>query len=193
MGLESKISNSWVNWVNSKSTNTEDSTYLNMNKIWTKNTCLTYGEGKDYYRAPECYIPSSQTCPGLRVQAWLPGSDITYVYFPCLDKPIYVPKYNILLYLYIYMIHIYIYMYAYVCMYMYMYMHTYMYVGMYIDIYIYRCVCLCICICICKYIYRCICVYIYICICVYIYIYICMYVYVYMYVCMYVCVCMYVV
>ena len=26
--------------------------------------------GKDYYRAPECYIPSSQTCPGLRVQDW---------------------------------------------------------------------------------------------------------------------------
>ncbi|CAL1143723.1 unnamed protein product [Cladocopium goreaui] len=37
--------------------------------------------GKDYYRAPECYIPSSQTCPGLRVQAmcpqgWSPGREV---------------------------------------------------------------------------------------------------------------------
>lgn len=37
--------------------------------------------GKDYYRAPECYIPSSQTCPGLRVQAmcpsaWKPGLEV---------------------------------------------------------------------------------------------------------------------
>ena len=141
MGLESKISNSWVNWVNSKSTNTEDSTYLNMNKIWTKNTCLTYGEGKDYYRAPECYIPSSQTCPGLRVQAWLPGSDITYVYFPCLDKPIYVPKYNILLYLYIYIWYTYIYICICICMYVYVYVYAYVYVCRYVYRYIYIDVC----------------------------------------------------
>lgn len=37
--------------------------------------------GKDYYRAPECYIPSSQTCPGLRAQAmcpqgWSPGREV---------------------------------------------------------------------------------------------------------------------
>ena len=25
--------------------------------------------GKDYYRAPECYVPPSKTCPGLVVQA----------------------------------------------------------------------------------------------------------------------------
>ncbi|CAK9098342.1 Hypothetical protein (Fragment) [Durusdinium trenchii] len=37
--------------------------------------------GKDYYRAPECYIPSSNTCPGLQVQAmcpngWTPGREV---------------------------------------------------------------------------------------------------------------------
>lgn len=37
--------------------------------------------GKDYYRAPEVYMPSNESCPGLRVQApvpagWTPGREV---------------------------------------------------------------------------------------------------------------------
>ncbi|CAJ1333821.1 unnamed protein product [Effrenium voratum] len=37
--------------------------------------------GKDYYRAPECYVPSSTMCPNLQVKAmcpqdWTPGREV---------------------------------------------------------------------------------------------------------------------